>query len=64
MDTCGAIYQWTAFALASVSITAILGLVQVIKWVLIGKGLLERREDGPTTRELFERMQPTKGAGK
>ena len=50
METCGAIYQWTAFALAVVSITAILGLVQVIKWVLIGKGLLERREESEGPR--------------
>lgn len=41
------------------SLTAILSLVQVLKWVLVGKGLLERREDvAPSAPGEVERPLP------
>lgn len=34
---------WSLLVLGTVAITAIVSLVQILKWVLIGKDLLERR---------------------
>lgn len=38
------VLNWALLALLILALSSVVGLVQIIKWILIGKGLLERRE--------------------